>query len=334
MNYPLPLISQADRRAAKALVEHCDLRFEEDFEDLIGVFEQGRLAACGARTGRLLKMLVVAPEFRGAGLIGDIVAELMRRGRDAGWDGFFIFARPCAAAAFEKLGFKPLVRHDKAVLLEYGNALLGYFRARAALVRSGNNGAAVINADPFSLGHQYLVERAAQQVDTVYVLVPSEGRFALPLQARLDLARRGTAHLPNAVVTDTGPYLLSSVTFPAYFLKPGDQPDQIQLEIDVDLFGRHIAPMFDIRARIVGTEPFDPAIRAYNQTLRQRLGRWNVRLVEIERMKVGERWLNTAYVYQALARGDWRQVEATVPPSTLAFLQANPPDALAWKAAL
>ncbi len=73
MNYPLLLTSPADRRTARSLVERCDLRFEDDFDDLVGIFDAGRLAACGARAGRILKMLVVAPEFRGTGQIGDPV---------------------------------------------------------------------------------------------------------------------------------------------------------------------------------------------------------------------------------------------------------------------
>jgi [citrate (pro-3S)-lyase] ligase len=92
--------------------------------------------------------------------------------------------------------------------------------------------------------------------------------------------------------------------------------------------------MFHIRTRIVGTEPLDPATRSYNQTLRQRLGRWNVRLVEIERKKLGEQWINTRYVNHALARGDWRHVEAYVPPTTLAYLQALGAELGVWKATL
>jgi [citrate (pro-3S)-lyase] ligase len=102
----------------------------------------------------------------------------------------------------------------------------------------------------------------------------------------------------------------------------------------VDLFGQHIAPMFHIRTRIVGTEPLDPATRSYNQTLRQRLGRWNVRLVEIERKRLGEQWINTRYVNHALARGDWRHVEACVPPTTLAYLHALGAELGVWKASL
>nr|MDQ2694490.1 citrate lyase ligase [Pseudomonadota bacterium] len=170
MGHPLPLISRRDRHSARALVEGCGLRFEEELDDLVGVFAGGRLAGCGARRGRVLKMLVVAAEHRGAGLLGDIVTELMRRGREAGCDGFFIFTRPATAAAFQALGFKPLAEHEQAVLLEQGNGVQGWRRRQAALARGGDN-AALIAAAPFSPQQQRLVVAAAALADTLYVLV-------------------------------------------------------------------------------------------------------------------------------------------------------------------
>ena len=321
MDYPHPLLSTHDRRSAQALIESAGLRFEQDFEDLVGVFSAGRLAGCGARSGRVLKMLVVDPQFRGEGLLGDIVTELMRQGREAGYDGFFIFTRPATASVFERLSFKPLVAHEKAVLLEHGNGLYRYLRDRAPLMHSGENAAVVINADPFTKGHEYLIERAAQHADTVYVLVSSEGRFVFPLEVRMELARRGVAHVPNAIVTATGPYVVSSATFPVYFLNPADKPDQIRIEIDIDLFGRHIAPAFAVRTRAVGTEPLDPVSRAYSQIMKRRLDQWGIQLLEIERKKIGDLWINTKRVRKALAEGDRRTVAASVPETTLSYLQ-------------
>lgn len=265
-------------------------------------------------------MLVVAPDFRGEGLLGEIVTELMRLGREAGCEGFFIYTRPATSSAFENLGFKPLAAHEKAVLLEHGNGLHRYLRERASLMRSGNNAALVIGADPFTKGHEYLIERAAQGADTVYVFVAGEGRFLFPIEIRLELARRGVAHIPNAIATDIGPYRLNAATFPTYFLSPEDQPDRVRIELELDLFGRHIAPAFHIRTRVSGTEPLDPGARLYNQIMRQRLARWNVRLLEIERRKVGDLWINTKRVHKALAAGDMRSLAAYVPETTLAYL--------------
>ena len=321
MGHPLPLISDVDRRAARALVDSSCLRFEDGYDDLVGVFEGGQLAACGARAGRVLKMLVVAPEHRGGGLLAEIITELMRRGSEAGVAGFFIFTRPGTAPVFQSLGFKPLAATEQAALLELGNGLHRYLRQRASLVHTGENAAVLVNADPFTVGHQALVEHAAALADKVYVLVPSEGNFLFPLPTRLELARLGTAHIANAVVTDTGPYALGSATFPAYFLTGGEEPDQVRLELDAELFAKHLAPAFYVRTRVVGSEPADPASRRYNQILRQRLRGCSVRLEEIERTKAGERWVDTRRVRRALLVGDLAAAAALVPEATVACLQ-------------
>jgi [citrate (pro-3S)-lyase] ligase len=252
---------------------------------------------------------------------GGIVTELMRLGREAGHDGFFIFTRPATSPAFESLGFKRLVAHGKAVLLEYGNELHHYLRKRATLMHSGESAAVVISADPFTKGHDYLIEHIARSEKTVYVFVPGEGSFVFPLDVRLELARRGTAHLKNVIVTDFGPYRLSAATFPTYFLGVDDQPDRIRIEIEVDLFGKHIAPAFHIRTRVSGTEPLDPVARLYNQIMRERLARWDIRFLEIERKKSDDLWINVKRVHKALAAGDMRSLEAYLPETILVYLQ-------------
>ncbi len=45
------------------------------------------------------------------------------------------------------------------------------------------------------------------------------------------------------------------------------QPDPIRIELELDLFGQHIAPAFDIRTRVSGTEPLDPI--SANQNFRR-----------------------------------------------------------------
>lgn len=321
MDYPLPLCSGRDRQAAQQLIENSELRFESDFDDLVGIFRDGRLAACGARRGRVLKMLVVAAEFRGEGLIGDIITELMRLGREAGEDGFFIFSRPCAVDSFARLGFKTLAEHGKVTLLEHGHQLHRYLAERAPLMRSGNNAAVLVNANPFTFGHAHLVEQAARIADTVYVFVHRDGPYLFPPAVRLELARRGVAHIANAVVTDTGPYRLRADAFPGYFLRPDDDADRIRVNLEGRLFGRHIAPPFHIRTRVVGSEPLDPAGRGYNQMIRPRLAEWDIRLVEIDRTQRSGLWISTRRARKALLEGDGASLAAMVPEAVLAYLR-------------
>ncbi|EKD38393.1 MAG: Citrate lyase ligase, partial [uncultured bacterium] len=45
------LLSTDDLRQARALVEESGLQFEPPFDDMVGIFEAGRLVAVGARQG-------------------------------------------------------------------------------------------------------------------------------------------------------------------------------------------------------------------------------------------------------------------------------------------
>lgn len=316
-----PLVTASERRAARRLVERAGLTFEEGYEDLVGAFRGRRLVACGARAGRVLKMLVVHDEHRGKGLLAGVVTELMRRGLEASIDTYFILSRPCMAAVFQRLGFNELVATEHAALLEYGHSLHQYLRKRGAIARPGENSAVVVSSDPFSLSQKALVERAAELGRTAYVLVPSDGRFLFSLQERLEMARRGVGPLDNAVVTDTGPYVLSSATFPAYFLDPSEEPDEVRMALDVDLFGRHIAPAFHVTTRVIGTRPTDPRHRRYNRILGQRLGRWGIRLEQIERTTSGADWVSTERVQRQFAQHGLDGIAALVPQSTLEYLR-------------
>ena len=74
-----------------------------------------------------------------------------------------------------------------------------------------------MNANPFTKGHQYLVEQTKESPH-VYVFVLSEDK-SLFSKARFAMVQKGVAHLPNVTVLSTEDYLVSSATFPTYFLK-------------------------------------------------------------------------------------------------------------------
>ena len=73
-----------------------------------------------------------------------------------------------------------------------------------------------MNANPFTKGHQYLVEKAAQESPHVYVFVLSEDKSLFSKKHVSQWCKR-VAHLPNVTVLSTEDYLVSSATFPTYF---------------------------------------------------------------------------------------------------------------------
>lgn len=317
------LLTSADIERARTLLGAQGLAFEPPVDDLLGLFERGQLVGVGARAGDVLKMIAIAAEERGGAALGLLVTELVRRGRAAGHDGLFVFTRPAAAGSFEALGFELLASGGRAALLEHGGGLARWLEACRPAVRPGANGAVVMNANPFTLGHRHLVEQAARAVDTLHVLVVREDRSAFPFEVRLRLVREGTADLANVSVLDTSRYAVSAVTFPAYFLERAADAAAAQVELDLLVFARRIAPFFGVTRRFFGAEPFCETTRAYNAAMRRLLPRLGVEAVELPRREAHGAAISASTVRRALREGDLAGALELVPETTAAFLRSD-----------
>jgi len=316
-------MSVADVAAARSLIERSELSFEEGFDDLVGIHEAGVLVAVGARAGNVLKMLTVESTHQGGPLLGEILTALVARGMEAGQQSFFVFTKVEYITSFAALNFTLLASQGKAALLEYGRGLDKWLNSERSLIRLGCNGAVVMNCNPFTRGHRYLVESAARQVDNLYLFVVREDRSIFPFDVRFRLAQEGVRDIANVFVLDTSHYCVSAATFPTYFLKKEDQVSLIQMELDVSLFASQIAPFFGIKHRFVGTEPNCPLTQSYNLTMKRLLPLYGIELTEIERQQTANGVISASRVRQLLGTGDLTQLHDFVPDSTLAFLQSK-----------
>lgn len=317
------LLSAQDIERARRLIVEAGLRFEEDYDTLAGVFEGRELAAVGARSGNIFKMLVVAPDHQDGAALGALVTELMRSAGYAGFEAFFIFTRPQHAHSFQALNFVPLVHHAQTTLLEFGGGLRHYLKAHETLVAPGDNGALVMNCNPFTLGHRYVIEQAAALCENLYIFVVREDRSVFPFDVRLRLVQQGVRDLPQVRVLDSRCYAVSQLTFPSYFLKDADQAQQVQMEVDVMLFAKHLAPYFHIRRRFFGTEPYCRTTRLYNETMKKLLPDFAIAAVEIPRTSVAGAAVSAYRVREALRREAYETVRELVPQSTFDFLMSE-----------
>jgi [citrate (pro-3S)-lyase] ligase len=208
-------------------------------------------------------------------------------------------------------------------LLEYGKGLKTYLQQHKHLIRRGNNGAVVINANPFTLGHQYLVEQAAARVDHLYVFVVCEDCSVFPFDVRFELVKAGTAHLDNVTVLETSDYAISSVTFPAYFLKKDDNIPCLQMEIDLLLFARKIAPSFSVKTRFIGSEPFCDTTRRYAETMHRVLAQEGVETVQLERKDSGGEAISASRVRRYLKDENYDALAELLPETTLEFIKSD-----------
>lgn len=187
--------------------------------------------------------------------------------------------------------------------------------------KSEDVGAIVMNCNPFTLGHRYLIEQASKQCEQLLIFVVQEDKSFFPYDDRIELVRQGVRDLPNVSVVGSGKFIISSLTFRSYFNKAALQDRIIDCSDDVTLFVNEIAPAANIKTRFVGEEPLDQVTNQYNRTLEKILPMSGIGFVEIPRVKVEDKVISASRVRQLLQEKNWEEIQKYVPETTLRYLE-------------
>lgn len=309
---------------------------ELNLDDFIELFlvkrnAQGEIVACGGIAPNVIKCVAIDNRLRGQGLALSLATALIQAAALRGYHQLFIYTKPSNRALFMECGFYPLATvPDRVVLLENSPVRLKrYQRELAALRQPGEKiGAIVMNANPFTLGHRYLIETALAQCDWLHVFVVGEDRSEFSYQDRLALVKAGTAHLSRLTVHEGTPYIISRATFPCYFLKYQNIVHQCHMELDLQIFRRYIAPPLGVTHRFVGNEPTCIVTNYYNQQMRiwldsPEIDAPPIEMVEIRRAKYQSDAISASRVRKLLHEGNLQAIKNYVPASTFAFLEAG-----------
>lgn len=204
-------------------------------------------------------------------------------------------------------------------LEEYTTSILNEFPLTDS---SMVNGSIVMNCNPFTKGHRYLIELAASKVDRLYIFVVKEDKSFFKFEDRFEMVRQGTMDLKNVVVVSSGKFIISSLTFPEYFMKDYVKEKNFDVSMDVETFCKYIAPPLNITKRFAGEEPFDPVTLNYNENMRRILPEYGMEFCEIPRLSLDEkRIINATEVRRLLKERDFDTIREYVPESTLSILQ-------------
>lgn len=228
-------------------------------------------------------------------------------------------AKPIDEPQKKNYGFSPEML---AQLEQYKSTLAGFYEQQFGQLETPPKiGAIVMNCNPFTLGHRYLIEQCTKEVDFLMVFVVQEDKSFFPFEDRIDLVDKGTADLSNVGIIESGNFIISTQTFSFYFNKEALQDMVIDSSKDVTLFAREIAPSMHISVRFAGTEPFDRVTKQYNQTLSRILPQYGIEFKEIARTEIDGEAISASRVRALLEQRDWTAIAKLVPPTTLAYLQ-------------
>lgn len=347
------------RQRIEAFLKRNGLRFDDMHYYAAVTDDDGEMIAGGGLKGNVIKCVAVDDAHKGEAIANTLISHLIAHANEEGHSNVMLFTKPKNRQLFESLSFRLLAEAPEAVLMETGigginNMVeqLKKIKEEGEVCKENNQeckeeektnlnittpqhlnpstpqplttttplrGVVVMNCNPFTLGHRYLIEQAAKQVERLFVMVVREDCSLFAYAERKAMVEQGVAHLENVTVIDGSEYAISQATFPTYFLKRLDDAADTQMLLDLDLFRRHIAPALGATVRFVGTEPTDQLTRRYNQLMHEVLT--DVR--EISRLEKEGNAVSASRVRKAMEQGDMSTIRQLVPPTTLPYIIAH-----------
>ena len=347
------------RQRIEAFLKRNGLRFDDMHYYAAITDDDGEMIAGGGLKGNVIKCVAVDDAHKGEAIANTLISHLIAHANEKGHSNVMLFTKPKNRQLFESLSFRLLAEAPEAVLMETGIGGLGdtvealkKIKEEGEVCKENNQeckkeektnlntstpqhlnpstpqplttttplrGVVVMNCNPFTLGHRYLIEQAAKQVERLFVMVVREDCSLFAYAERKAMVEQGVAHLKNVTVIDGSEYAISQATFPTYFLKRLDDAADTQMLLDLDLFRRHIAPALGATVRFVGTEPTDRLTRRYNQLMHEVLA--DVR--ETARLEKKGNAVSASRVRKAMEQGDMSTIRQLVPPTTLPYIIAH-----------
>nr|WP_145977440.1 [citrate (pro-3S)-lyase] ligase [Streptococcus troglodytae] len=304
------------------LLEQEGIRRDTNSDYICAMFDEDlNIIATGSCFGNTLRCLSVDHHYQGDGLLNEIVTHLIHIQFERGNTHLFLYTKPDTAKFFKDLGFYEIVRADQQIVF-MENKKDGFSNYLKNLKKSDSKpqttAALVINANPFTLGHQYLIEKASVENDLLHLFIVSEDSSLIPFSVRKQLVLEGTAHLSNVCYHETGPYIISKSTFPSYFQKDQDSIIESQARIDLAIFTQ-IAKYLGINKRYVGEEPTSLVTSIYNQIMLQELPKQAIDCIVIPRKTYKNGPISASTVRKALKEGNNQILKDLLPLTSLTY---------------
>lgn len=327
------------RRQIEMFLQTNGLRYDDvDYYAAIVDESSDEMIAGGGLKGSVIKCVAVADGHKGEAVANVIVSHLIAKANAEGCQCVKLYTKPDNRQLFESLSFRLIAESPNAILMETGvggiekyseelrvkSEELGVkseeLKNDESVISNARKpiGVIVMNANPFTLGHRFLVEQSSELVERLYVVVVREDCSMFSYNERKAMVSQGVRDIGNVVVVDGSDYAVSAATFPTYFLKQLSDATDTQIILDLDLYRRRIATALGATIRFFGSEPTDPLTRRYNELMHQQLGEEHVH--EIQRKQQEGSAISASRVRKAMMKGCLWDAIQLVPPTTIPYI--------------
>lgn len=255
-----------------------DLKLDDDLTKILYVEDDdNKIIGTISCANYIIKGLAVDPTYQSENLAGVLVNEMIQYFRNNNIFNYQVFTKPMYKDIFISMGFRKIVETKKVIMLEGGvsNISLELDKLKIQLkyqfgpiTEETDIAALVINGNPLTNGHVYLIEEASKRHNYVVVFIVEENKSEFSFEERFSMAYLATKRFGNVCVLPSTKYVVSALTFPSYFLKDADEVNEEYAKIDALIFKEHFMKQLFIKKRYVGTEKSNK-MNCYNDTLKE-----------------------------------------------------------------
>jgi [citrate (pro-3S)-lyase] ligase len=316
----------AERRKVELFLNNEGIELDKNLDYTVGIYDSKQLVATGSFFKNTLRCLAVSSEYQGLGVTNKVVSHLMNEQYYRGYTDIFLYTKCNTAKFFNNTGFYEVVRiQDAVVLMENKSKGIQEYVQNLSKkkVEAEKVASIVVNANPFTLGHQYLIEKVASENDVVHVFVVSEDASIVPFSVRYDLVKKGTSHLNNIILHKAGNYIISSATFPSYFIKDGKAVVNTHAKLDLEIFKSYIVPALGINRRYVGEEPYCEVTKKYNKIMKETLEKEGIECRIIPRLQQEGKAISASRVRAYIKEGKINEIKELVPSTTYEYFRSR-----------
>ncbi|MDU1954434.1 MAG: [citrate (pro-3S)-lyase] ligase [Peptoniphilus lacydonensis] len=314
-------VMKFEKKDVEKFLEGFDIKYERDVDYTIVALDGDKVVGTGSCAGRILKCFAIDPTYQGMGITNTIITRLLDHQYQVGNKHLFIFTKPKSIKIFTDFGFSIVEKTEDVALLD--NKIEELNQLLKNIEDQRESGAIVVNANPMTKGHLYLINEARKMTDLLHVFMVEEDESTFPYDFRYKIVKEELEKFDDVLVHPGNNYIISKNTFPTYFYKDEKTILKAYSELDSKIFGRYFARTLNIKKRFVGTEDKDLVTKNYNETMERILPDYGIKVVEIPRASLDDEIISASKVRLFLKERKFEEAYKFLPEATIKALKSE-----------
>lgn len=314
-------VMKFEKKDVEKFLEGFDINYERDVDYTIVALDGDKIVGTGSCSGRVLKCFAIDTNYQGMGITNSIITRLLDYQYQVGNKHLFIFTKPKNIKIFTDFGFSLVEKTEDVALLD--NKIDELNQLLKNIEDKRESGAIVVNANPMTKGHLYLINEARKMTDHLHIFMVEEDGSTFPYDFRYKIVKEELEKFDDIVVHPGNDYIISKNTFPTYFYKDEKTILKAYSELDTKIFGKYFAKSLNIKKRFVGTEDKDIVTKNYNETMEKILPDYGVEVVEIPRASLDKEIISASKVREFLKERKFEEAYKFLPDATIKALKSE-----------